>query len=96
MSIRQRILIAIASGCVNMRQVAKRLGLPLSTVANYFYDCNNGPAKDRFVNGDPLQWTPGKTNTLHLVDTHNIAIVRDRGRVVAVGKAERVERESNY
>jgi hypothetical protein len=81
------ILLAVANGCRNTRQVAKRLLLPLGAVNNYFYPSYNwrGPI---FKNGDVLQWEPKKGNTLRIGP--KAAVVRHRGLVVAVMRAEKV------
>lgn len=81
---RQRILIAVAEGCTNTRQIADHLGLAQATIANYFYEARWSP-KWKFRNGDLLQWQPALANTLRLGP--NAAVIRDRGRVVAVGRA---------
>jgi len=85
MTICQRILIAVANGCHNTRQISKFTDLPLGTVNDYFY--RPGP---KFKNGDLLQWTPDKANTLRLGT--NAAVVRHQGQIVAVMRAEKIER----
>lgn len=64
MTTRKQIILAVAGGCVNTRQVAAYLGKPLGTVSGYFYDMNNGII--HFINGDLLQWAPPRANTLRL------------------------------
>ena len=64
MTTRKQIILAVSNGCVNTRKIAKYLDGPLSTINGYFYNMNNDVL--RFVNGDLLQWTPTKTNTLRL------------------------------
>ena len=85
MRTKQRILIAVANGCRNTRQISKRLNLPLGTVNRYFYR-----PKPIFYNGDVLQWTPDKANTLRLGP--RAAVVRHQGQIVAVMRAEKIER----
>jgi len=89
MTTHQRILIAVANGCHNTRQVATYLSLSSSSVSNYFYPSRTwgGP---RFINGDVLQWTPDKANTLRLGP--KAAVLRHQGQVVAVMRAEKIER----
>lgn len=87
-SLRQKILIAVASGCTNTRQVAECLNVSSGTISNYLYDSGNHC--ELFVNGDLLQWEPGKSNTLRLGP--NAAVIRNSQRVLAVGRAEKVER----
>lgn len=62
MTTRKQIILAVANGCLNTRQIAAYLDKPLATIGNYFYDMNSGVI--RFINGDLLQWSPGKSNTL--------------------------------
>ena len=88
-TLRQKILIAIASGCTNTRQVAKRLNVPHSSVTNYFYS-SRYLYLQLFTNGDVLKWEPNKSNTLRLGP--NAAVIRNGQRVLAVGRAEKVER----
>lgn len=81
---RQRIAMAVANGCRNTRQIAARLGMAHGAVNNYFYDVGN--VRDRFKNGDVLQWVPGKTNTIRLGP--RAAVVRHKGKIVEVMKVE--------
>lgn len=82
MSTRQQIVLAVANGCRNTREIAARLGCSHSHISNYFWPfqpCTEAP----LINGDILQWTPGLTNTLRLVD--GILCHRNSaGRVVGV------------
>lgn len=85
MTTRKQIILAVANGCLNTRQIAAYLDKPLGTVSGYFYGMNNGVI--RFINGDLLQWTPAKANTLRLGPLAAIVrgpdgLVRD-GRLVA-------------
>lgn len=76
MTIRKKIILAVANGCASTRQVAKFLSMSYSTVNNYFYKTNNFFGQ-RFVNGKWLQWSPGKANTLQL--SPRMAIIRGAG-----------------
>ena len=88
MNTRQRIILAVANGCQNTSEISRQLDMPRSTVGNYFYGSISLQMTNRFVNGNILQWQPGKTNTLHLAN----GVIRQRnaaGEVVGVyGKVE--------
>lgn len=88
MNTRKRILLAVANGCCNTRQIAEYLGQPLGTINSYFY--HNGRSMRRFKNGDLVQWKPGKANTLRLGP--ELAVIRHNGKIVDVGKVEEVDR----
>lgn len=69
MNTRQQIILAVANGCRNTREIAQEIGVSFGTVNAYFYPPFS--ARDYiyvFENGDILQWTPGLTNTLRLAD----------------------------
>ena len=59
---RKDIILAVANGCTNTRQIADRLQVLHGTITNYFYE----GTVIRFENGPLLQWTPKKANTLRL------------------------------
>lgn len=82
MTTRKQIVLAVANGCLNTRQIAAYLGSPLSTVNGYFYDMNNCGV--RFINGDLLQWSPAKSNTFRLAPLAAIVYGSD-GQVKDVG-----------
>jgi hypothetical protein len=83
MSTRQQILIAVASGCNSPSQVAEFTGLSYGVIIAHF------APPDEFINGVLLSWQPWVINSLCLGPS--AAVTRDRGRVVAVGRAERVD-----
>lgn len=64
MTVHKRIILAVCNGAHNTRQIAKYLGMPLSTVNSYFYASYTDSMINQFTNGDLLQWTPGKCNTM--------------------------------
>lgn len=82
MSTRKRIILAVANGCKSTRQIASYLGAPLSTVNSYFYKADNGLRC--FINGEVLQWSPGKANTLRLSSRAAITRAPD-GQIKGVG-----------
>lgn len=84
MNTRQRIILAVANGCRNTREISKKLNMAHGTISNYIYPQER--TRDYayvFKNGDILQWTPGLANTLRLAD--GILCHRNSaGRVVGV------------
>lgn len=65
MTTRKQIILAVADGCRNTRQIAVYLlDKPLEPFSGDFYDMSNDII--RLINGDLLQWSPAKTNTLRL------------------------------
>lgn len=84
MSTRKEIIMAVANGCRNTRQVAEYLRIPHGTANSYFYE--NGRVLSRFENGDLVQWEAGRANTIRLGP--NVAVIRRNGKIVDVGRVE--------
>lgn len=92
---KQKIILAVANGARNTREIAQAIGVSYSTVNNYFHPQYH--ARDYvyvFKNGDILQWQPGLMNTLRLAD--GVLRHESRGRVVGVyGKVEIIGNDPN-
>ena len=89
-SLQYQIVLAVANGCRNTRQIAKELGHPFGFISAHLWPNKLYPKVEPFVNGDLLQWEPGKANTLRLGG--NVAVLRKDGKAVWAGVSERIDR----
>lgn len=83
MTTRQQILIAVANGCRNTRQIAGYLDKRHGNISNMIY---GRAAESTLQNGDLLQWEWGKANTLRLGP--RAVVIKHKGKVVGVGRIE--------
>lgn len=88
--LKQQIITQVANGATNTRQIARVLDVPHTVIIGYFYETSR-KSVERFVNGETLSWTPGKTNTLRLTGQQYAGKGRDEnGREMAGYRVERL------